>query len=373
MKVVLLAWLASIHSIRWANGLADAGLEVHIISLAGNPLTEQLNKKVNVHMLPYKRNLGYFKMVPIAKRLLNKIKPDIVNAHYVSGYGTASTLINYKPTLMSVWGSDVYDFPYDSPIHKLLIQHNLKKATHIASTSHCMAKQTQLVLPSLKEEDIAITPFGVDIEQFAHIEPVKPENGNKIVIGTIKKLTPKYGIDTLIEAFAILYKDLKALNGDLAEKLELRLVGGGEQTNELKELANKLSVASKTSFVGQVPYNQVPNELAKLDIYVALSRLDSESFGVAIIEAGAAGRPVLVSDAGGLPEVTIENKTGLIVLRENPEAAAKALKRLVLEPQLRHELGVNGRKHVTETYSWDKCVQNMIEVYKTTIEKHNNC
>ena len=69
-----------------------------------------------------------------------------------------------------------------------------------------------------------------------------------------------------------------------------------------------------------MPHTSVPQELARLDIYVALSRMDSESFGVAIIEAGVAGRPVVVSDAGGLPEVTIDGVTGLVVPREDPSA-----------------------------------------------------
>ena len=114
----------------------------------------------------------------------------------------------------------------------------------------------------------------------------------------------------------------------------------------------------------------MPNELAKLDVYVALSRLDSESFGVAIIEAGAARRPVVVSDAGGLPEVTIEGTTGLVVPRENPQAAADAIEKLVLNPELRVSMGEAGRKHVAETYSWDACLEKMMEVLETAVAKN---
>lgn len=368
MKIVLLSGLCSIHTIRWANGLADAGLEIHVISLADLPLTDQINSNVIVHMLPYKRNLGYFKMVPAVKTLLKLIKPDLVNAHYASGYGTTATLVNFKPTLLSVWGSDVYDFPYTSLLHKYIVIQNLKAATAIASTSHCMAEQTRKLLPSLN--NIAITPFGVDINQFSQVVPIKPTNQGKIVIGTVKKLTSKYGIDTLIEAFNLLYNDLKQTDVGIANKLELRLVGGGEQTNELRLLAQNLGIADKVNFVGQVAHNSVPDELGKLDIYVALSRSESESFGVAIIEAGATGRPVVVSDAGGLPEVTIDNKTGLIVPRENPKLAAEALKKLVLNPNLRYELAINGRQHVADNYSWDKCIEKMIQVYENTIDAY---
>ncbi|BBI60620.1 hypothetical protein HSBAA_19260 [Vreelandella sulfidaeris] len=99
-----------------------------------------------------------------------------------------------------------------------------------------------------------------------------------------------------------------------------------------------------------------------MDIYVALSR--RESFGVAIIEAGAARRPVVVSDAGGLPEVTLNNKTGLVVRRENPQAAADAIEQLVLNPELRLQMGEAGKQHVNENYSWDACIKIMERVFE---------
>jgi len=76
-------------------------------------------------------------------------------------------------------------------------------------------------------------------------------------------------------------------------------------------VASDLGVADRVEFVGWVPHRDVPTELAKLDIYAALSRM--ESFGVAFVEAGAAARRVVVSDAGGLPEVTVDGLTGFVV------------------------------------------------------------
>src|SRR5699024_5899675 len=199
----------------------------------------------------------------------------------------------------------------------------------VASTSHCMAEQTRSIAPKLG--DIPITPFGVDMQAYANAEPLVANNDN-LVIGTVKSMASKYGIDTQIEAFALLVNKFTTTQPVLAKKLQLRLVGDGPQMDEYKQLAEKLGVANKVEFVGRVPHQEVPNELAKLDIYVALSRLDSESFGVAIIEAGAARRPVVVSDAGGLPEVTLDGITGLVVPRENPQAAADAIEKLELNP-----------------------------------------
>lgn len=364
-KIVLLAGANSIHTIRWANGLKLAGHDVYLISQ--HRLMHKLVDGIKYYELPIKGILGYFLNVSKVKKIIHVIKPDIVNAHYASGYGTTARLANIRPLVLSVWGSDVYDFPYKSFLHKRLVQKNLMAADTIASTSYCMADQTHLIEPKLGH--IFITPFGVDIKAYAHIEPLAL-NSNKVVIGTVKTMADKYGIDTLIEAFTLLYNKLSTIHPNLADKLELRLIGGGGKLEELQQLAKRLNIAHKVNFIGQVAHQDVPNELAKLDIYVALSRLDSESFGVAIIEAGAAGRPVIVSDAGGLPEVTINNTTGFVVQRENPQMAAEAMENLVLNPELRLKMGEAARQHVKEKYSWSICVKVMEEVFLHTIVRY---
>ncbi|MEB6633158.1 glycosyltransferase [Kluyvera cryocrescens] len=365
MKIVILAGASSVHTIRWANGLSASGHDVFVISQ--HPVIDPLLPEVKVHLLKYRGIPGYFLMVPEVRRLLQEIKPDIVNAHYASGYGTTARLVGYHPWLLSVWGSDVYDFPYKSPLHNWLVKKNIRAADRVASTSHCMAEQTRSLTPEIN--DIAITPFGVELGQYENIEPLHKEPKDKIIIGTVKTMKPKYGIDTLIEAFAILTESLERNSGNNLPKLELRLVGGGEQSEQLKALADKLGISDKVHFIGQVPYTQVPDQLAEMDIYVALSRLDSESFGVAIIEAGAAGRPVVVTDVGGLPEVTVNGVSGIVVPRENPKAAAVALEKLVLNSHLRCAMGAAGKKHVTHNYSWDACIETMLEVYNECILK----
>jgi len=367
MKIALISGASSIHTIRWANGLFSAGNEVHVIT-QHKPCDPFLSG-IKVHSFPFRGILGYFLMTPKVRKLLKEIKPDIVNAHYASGYATTARLANIRPYVLSVWGSDVYDFPYKSPIHKWLVRKNLLAADIVASTSHCMAAQTRSLAPGL--EEIPITPFGVDMTAYENISPVSTDNKN-IVIGTVKVMADKYGIDTLIEAFELLYTELERNHPPIAEKLILRLVGDGPQMQELQELAHTLKIADRVEFIGRVPHHQVPAELEKLDIYVALSRLDSESFGVAIIEAGAAKRPVVVSDAGGLPEVTIEGKTGFVVPREDSQAAADAIEKLVLNPELRRKMGKAGHKHVANTYNWDTCIETMERVFQDTIKSHTN-
>lgn len=365
MIIALLAGANSIHTVQWANRLFYDGHDVHIITQ--HPATDSFAYGVTVHNFPFRGVWGYFLMAPAVRSLLHTIRPDIVNAHYASGYGTTARLVGYSPWVLSVWGSDVYDFPYKSPLHKWLLKKNLLSADAVASTSLCMGNQIRSICPSLSR--LAITPFGVDMSAYVLPSlPMQPTE-DEIVIGTVKTMSPIYGIDTLIESFALLYTKLSHDNPFTADRLKLRLVGGGPQTKELKMLAFKLGVSTRVQFVGRVSHEAVPYELAKLDIFVALSR--QESFGVAIIEAGASGKPVVVSDAGGLPEVVIDKVTGLVVPRDNPQAAANAILQLIVDPDLRHALGAAGREHVQRNFSWPACVERMVKVYGDTINYFN--
>lgn len=349
----------SIHAVRWVNALSERGHEVHLISKT--EVGEALDARVAFHQLPKHSTAGYFVNVPPLKRLLRRLRPDILNAHYASGYGTLARLSGFQPTVLSVWGSDVYDFPLKSRVHAWLIRENLRRAAWVTSTSVAMAAKTQKIYPV---DNISVVPFGIDISLFS--PGTNHRHDDTITIGTVKTLAHKYGIDTLMQSFAALTKRLMQNQPELANRLRLVIIGGGPEEAQLRRLAGALGIAPATSFVGQVPHTEVPTYLNGLDIYVALSRFDSESFGVAVLEASACSLPVVVSNVGGLPEVVVDGRTGFVVPRESPGAAASALATLVSEASLRARFGGAGRLHVEQNYSWASSVDKMEEVYTQT-------
>lgn len=352
MKVTFLAPLSSIHTIRWVNVFAEHGHDVHIIS-CHRLGKDAIHPSVKVHMLPFKAPLGYYLNVFAIKSILREIQPDVLNAHYASGYGTLARLSGYHPLVLSVWGSDVYDFPYELRVKMSIIQKNLDAADVICSTSEVMKTQTEKLLT--KSKKIFVTPFGIDTAQFT---PKKDFSHDVRVIGTVKALAPKYGIGTLIKAFAIVLDKLGK-----ETRLKLVIAGDGPQRKELEDLAAELNVSDKCEFLGKIPHEKVPEVLHSFDIYAALSELDSESFGVAILEASACGLPVVVSNAGGLPEVVADGQTGIVVPKNNPKAAADAIVSLIQSSQLRLTYGRNGIERVKRLYSWSKCYEILERVF----------
>jgi glycosyltransferase involved in cell wall biosynthesis len=241
-----------------------------------------------------------------------------------------------------------------------MLRANLRAADHVCSTSKVMADQTRSICDEL--ESITVTPFGVDLDTFR----LRRSNGGQrevLTIGTVKTLAEKYGIDVLIDAAAAVRDVMEAEEELRADQLRVLIVGGGPQREELEQQVQKLNLEDVTTFTGEVPHDEVPGYLSTLDVYVAPSRKDSESFGVAVLEASACECPVVVSNAGGLPEVVKDGKTGIIVPREDVAATAEAILSLVRRPQARRKMGKAGRAWVNDQFSWDACVSRMESVY----------
>lgn len=361
MKILFLSPANSIHTVRWVNSLVERGHNVFLVSLVNHRNQENnIYSKVVLYELPISGAKGYYLNAIWLHRLEEKIKPDVVNVHYASGYGTLMRMAGLKNAVLSVWGSDVYDFPYRNWICMRIMQKNLNYAKRIASTSYSMAEQVRKILH--RNLDIAITPFGVDLKQF--IGKGINEKSGRITIGCIKVLEQKYGINYLIEAIKLLLIKLEE-NGlkDVANKICCRIYGDGSQKEMLQNLIDNLGVTDVISLKGKISHEKVPSVLSEMDIFCVLSELDSESFGVAAVEASAQGIPVVASDVSGFREVIEDGVTGMIVKRKSPKAAEKALEVLVLDRDLCIRMGQEGRKRVEKLYDWEENVGEMEKVY----------
>nr|WP_304216783.1 glycosyltransferase [Fredinandcohnia onubensis] len=360
MHICFLAPANSIHTVRWVNSLVERNHKLTLLTMHQQE-EHKIDSRVQIIILPYPAPLGYYLNALKAKKIISELKPDILNTHYASGYGTLSRFINYKPTLLSVWGSDVYDFPYESSSKRRILMKNLRVADRLASTSHVMKKQTEQFCP--KEMKIEVTPFGVDMNRF---KPSKEgKHDNNITIGMIKALETKYGPEYLIEGVHLLLNRLQEeYKYAIADQIKLLIIGKGSQLQELQDLVKEYQMEDIVSFTGAVPHTEVPSYLNKLDIYCAPSTLDSESFGVAIVEASASGIPVIVSNVGGLPEVVKDEETGFVVEPKNAKEIAAKLYELVMDEEKRERLGNQGRIYTQSLYDWEKNVSVMESIYK---------
>jgi L-malate glycosyltransferase len=351
MTLCLLADAASIHTRRWAEALAGRGHLVTVLSLR----KAEIEGATVVHLAPPLGlgRLGYLATARRVRAWVRQTKPDLLHAHYASSYGLLGALTGYHPYMVSVWGSDVFEFPRSSRLHAALLRYNLRRADVIGSTSHRMKEEAH----SYTDRPIHITPFGVDVTQFSPPPYTEPSRSAQLVVGMVKTLEPTYGVLTLIEAFRLV--------ADRHPHARLLIVGSGRQRESIQAMIRRSQLDSRIELRPAVPHSHLPDVLRKIDIFVVPSL--SESFGVAAIEASACGVPVVASRVGGLPEAVIDGKTGILVPPGDPKALAGALERLIGSEELRARFGQNGRRFVEQCYAWEHCVDLMEQVYASAM------
>lgn len=365
MKVLLLSNLGSSHTYKWVESLARRGVSVCVVGVdsVDDPRLYEGWSNVVVRSLGIDsrtitkergnvRKLSYLVKLPLVKREIRLFQPDIVHAHFATSNGLLGSLCNFHPFIVSVWGSDVFDFPEISPLHRALLTFNLSRADRVLSTSIIMARQTK----KFTHKPVEVTPFGVDIHQFSPLNKV-PHQG--IVVGTVKALEPKYGVEYLLRAFKVLC----GRNPQLT--LNLLVVGGGSQREQLETLAARLRIQENVTFTGYLPYREIARCHNMIDIEVFTSTADS--FGVSAVEASACGNPVVASNVGGLPEVVEHGVTGFIVPPRDPHKTADAIETLALDGGLRACMGSAGRQRVKKLFNWDDNVSQMIDIYDSTL------
>ena len=363
MKILFLAPANNYHTQKWCGYFVSRGYEVHVISFFPGAI-----EGVTVHFLDCgvdwqqadSKKLKYLLKTPKIRRIVAQIDPDIISVHYATSYGTAAGIAGLKNYALSVWGGDVYTFPHKSPMHRFLLQYSLEHASCLLSTSEAMARE----VGKYTDKTFYVTPFGVKTELFSPNRRTRAEDDGQFIVGTVKALKPKYGIDVLLRAVNI----VKELHPEIP--IRLRIAGEGPCEAEYRALAKELKIDEITEWLGFISQEEAATEWANMDIAVVPSVTDSESFGVSAVEAEACETPVIISDVPGLMEATQPGVSSIVVTRKSAQALADAIVLLYRNPEVRKNMGEAGRKLVMEKFDYTVCFENIEKIFMELAAKN---
>jgi phosphatidyl-myo-inositol alpha-mannosyltransferase len=206
--------------------------------------------------------------------------------------------------------------------------------------------------------DYTIIPNGVDLDRFTNAEPYENLRDGTLNILFVGRLEERKGFIHLLKAYHRLRK----------RKVDARLlvVGAGPKLREYKRFVGLRGIRD-VEFLGRVSDDEKVRYFASADIYCA-PNTGQESFGIVLLEAMAAGVPIVASDIHGFKRVVERNVQGLLVEPRNPRALAAALYTLARDPDLRHEMGDAGRARAPE-FSWDRVTERIVDFYYETRER----
>ncbi|MEL9909404.1 MAG: glycosyltransferase family 4 protein [Desulfurococcaceae archaeon] len=218
-------------------------------------------------------------------------------------------------------------------------------------------KQRLVKLYGVSPSKVKVIYHGVNIEEFKHIKVQKAEetcDKKQITICFAGKLAKCKGVEYLIKAVETLSKRYP---------VECRIIGDGPLRARLESHVTTRRL-DFVKFLGSLPQSRVIEELARCDIFVMPSL--HESLGIAILEAMAAGKPVVATRVGGIPEIVVDNVTGILVPPGNTNALIKALEKLITDDELRTKMSHNARKWV-EKFSWKRSAKEHLHIYTKLI------
>lgn len=194
----------------------------------------------------------------------------------------------------------------------------------------------------------------VEIRRKLNLSPTKQ------IIGMVARLSREKGHEYLFQALAQLRQ--KGIND-----FEVILIGDGPLMGLLKRRCVELGLEQMVKFVGRLPYAEVLPAMAACDILTLLS--ETEGLGYVIIEAMSVGKPVIGAKVGGIPELIVDGKTGLLVSSRDPKSVADALWYLVHSPDVAAQMGQNAYQRFCEHFTFKRMLQDYEALYQSLYQQ----
>ena len=204
-------------------------------------------------------------------------------------------------------------------------------------------------------DDVGVLGNGIDLRPVRRPLPSTP------LVGYAGRLAPEKGVETLIDAFALV--------ADRVADARLVIAGTGPSEAALRERAAPL--AERVTFLGHLDRDAMESEFADLWVQ-SVPSLWHEPFGNVTTEAMARGTAVIASDVGGQSDLVRDGETGHLVPPGDVDALAERLLAVLGDRRRAEELGDTGRRVAADEYAWDPVVDRLLEAYATAIDRHGD-
>ena len=304
---------------------------------------------------------GFFKCIKICRQW----KPDIIHAHWPFPHAyiaLGAAKLFHIPLVLNFHGAELLLIRKKKWV-KPLLKFAIGQAQSIFANSSFTAGK----IKAIRDVNVEWSPYGTTLDERRETRDERegsglaphPVNGKFKVLFVGRHIERK-GIRYLIEAAKYLPQD----------KFEIRIIGEGDLTGQLKQQAAQYP---HVLFTGKLPAAELAREYREANVFVLPAIVDhkgdTEGLGVVLIEAMESGLPVIASDVGGIPDVVVDNVSGLLVPEKSPVALADAIKRLAEDPQLTVQLLEGARNRIAEHFTWDNITRRQIEIYENLKRK----
>ena len=314
-------------------------------------------------------------------RILKTIKKwnlDVIHSHTEFGVGTFARLVAKQYNIPLV---HTYHTMYEDYVHYIThgyFDKSSKKLAEYFTKFYCDKTATELIVPSKKTYDlfknkykvnrnVHIVPTGIDVERFYlekldknKLKQLKNKLGikeNEIVINYVGRLAKEKSVETLIETQANLIKQFK---------VKLLIVGSGPDLDHFKQMTKKLKIEKQVIFTGAVPWEEVPYYYGISDIFATASITETQ--GLTVIEAMAAGLPVVCADDEAFRDVVVDDLNGRLfkTKRQYKKCMEEILSNQEMLKSMKKQARITAESHSLKYYA-----EKILDVYNCAIGTEN--
>lgn len=349
---------AQTHVSQLAKFFAQNNNEVAVMSLPGGWLENEVKNAgakfyANIYFSNNFNPIRFWRAVKTIQNLIKEFKPDIMACHSTAaGFMGRVAARNKIPTIYTAHG---WSFETGTPWWRKLPAIMAEKyAAKFCQKIICVSKYTRDM--GVKHRIANKDKFAVIYNGVEKIE-IQPKAENNIIkIIFVGRLSKQKDPELLVKAAS-------GLPSDLIKQIEVLIIGNGPKINQLKKLAglsNELSV----KILDNVSRGEAVSLLKNSDIFVLSSNW--EGFPYSILEAMSAGLPVVVTDVGGISEA-VDSGCGFLIKRGDLAGLKEALKKLIIDKNLRRNMGENARRIAESRFSLQKMLMETENLYKSFV------
>jgi glycosyltransferase involved in cell wall biosynthesis len=333
-------------------GLAARGHRVVVVAHPEGELRRRLPAGIEIVPLAPRNEVD----LPAAwrlSRLIRELRPDIVHAHDAHGVAVAATALSMAPPAPAppLIAARRVDFRLGGSSFS---RWKHQRVTRFVAASEAI--RALLVKDGIEPDRVVTVHEGIDVDRVAAAEPIDvraeywfPPHSS--IVGNIAALVPHKGQKFLVDAAATVVREIP--------EARFLIIGEGELRSVIEHHIRQAHLAKHVVLTGFRP--DVLRVLKGLDLFVMSSV--TEGLGTSLLDAMAAGRPVVATRTGGIPEVVADGETGVLVPPRDAEALASAIVGLLRDPDRRRQFAAAGLARVRERFSADRMVDQTLAVY----------
>lgn len=291
-------------------------------------------------------------------QIIKKEKPQIVNLHYIAEnafYVLSARRFADFDLVVNLHGNDIERYWHRSSLSRWLTRTTLNRADMVLANSTHILNQAKKILPEVREKS-AVVGNGVYPEEFITDDRFPHHRPYILSIGNFSY---QKGFDILVRAFAQVHQECPGV--------DLIMAGDGHDRDRCQRLAAQFNVNGNLHFLGRVERGLLPALLNGCELFVLPSR--KEAFGIVVLEAMAAGKAVVATRVGGVPEIVTHMKDGLLVEPDSPEELAGGIDRLLSDTDLRRRLGAQASKTARQRFSWEDVAERYLRFYQDALRE----